>query len=68
MGNRNDQTAWDTACRREREAWRRAFEDPPGSPDYDTEAWALWRDSVERANEAMYLAFGIPARHPAPEA
>jgi hypothetical protein len=38
MGNRTDQDAWDTACRREREAWRRAFEDPPGSPDYDAEA------------------------------
>jgi hypothetical protein len=67
MGTRNDEDAWYLACRREREAWRRAFEDPPGSPDYDPEAWALWRASVSRANDAMYLAFGIPVSHSAPE-
>jgi hypothetical protein len=67
MGNPTDQHAWYAACLREREAWQRASQALPGSPDYDAEAWTSWRDSVNKANEAMYVAFGIPVTHAVPQ-
>jgi hypothetical protein len=30
---------WSRACRHEREAWDRVSSNPPGSPEFDHEAW-----------------------------
>jgi hypothetical protein len=53
---------WSVACRLGREAWGRVSSKPPGSLEFDREAWNEWLETVQRANEALHQCFGNPVR------
>jgi hypothetical protein len=42
---------WRRVCQEEREAWAKARDRLPGSPDYDALIWQAWQAAIERVDE-----------------